>query len=192
MSGDAPASYVPPQSAAAPLSADTDPAAAAQRLIAGFTTVPPRPSDDELKKLPAEFRDRCDQVVCGPQQTVIARGRKSDFGYACSSKELADYTNYVVGLVAIQAAVGAAANINPQTGDIESSGATGLIQTLLRERAGVATFDDALSKCLIVNRTVRLKIANDGGNSTNAWAAPASVGAAPMWYPKILLHLARH
>ena len=89
----------------------------------------------------------CTPDSCKAGTQAITYATKQEPYFACPSRELADYTNFVVGLVAIQASLGAFSNISPETGEPEVTGETKQMLDGLRVRAQASTFDDAVASC---------------------------------------------
>jgi hypothetical protein len=73
---------------------------------------------------------------------------KSDPYYSCPSRELADYVSSIIGLASMQIMLtGQMPNISDKTGEFEYKGETKAMVDMLREKAGIHTFDQAVAIC---------------------------------------------
>lgn len=122
----------------------------------------------------------CDQTQCVAGSAVSIKAVKGSPFFICPSLALADYTNFVLGVVAIgQILGGARPDISPETGEPIQTGATKIILDNKRQRAGAATFDEAAAKCKLGKSTGGLTVMNNSddqyiwvGNSTMTFWAP--------------------
>ncbi|WP_394753741.1 hypothetical protein [Crenothrix sp.] len=103
-----------------------------------------------LPKLTKEEASRCDLAPCPAGTHVVSYFKKNDPYVACPTKELAEYTNFAIGLMVMTLNVSGGdrmPNISPITGDPEYEGSTKIMMDNLRDSAGVKTFDQAMTVC---------------------------------------------
>jgi hypothetical protein len=90
----------------------------------------------------------CSVIECEAGSKSITYATKQEPYYACGTRELVEYTNFILGLMVVQAQlVGRPPNISDKTGEPEYQGETKSMLDALRGRAGVSTFDQAVSMC---------------------------------------------
>jgi hypothetical protein len=110
--------------------------------------------------------------------------------YACPTRELADYTNTVIGLSAITLRLtGELPNISPATGEPEYEGQSKDILDALRSSAHVRTFDEAVMHCKIGSGVQRLIVANmpTKGLALTAWVVVDGKPDVLYWMPSAFL-----
>ena len=86
--------------------------------------------------------------------------KRSDPYFRCPTRELADYTTTIVGLTALQSVFGVTPNVSDKTGEPEYEGQTKLIVDTLRSRAGVRSFDQAVSMCALGGNARKVTVIN--------------------------------
>ena len=126
----------------------------------------------------------CSITECGAGTQVVTHATKSEPFYSCSTRELAEYTNTVLGLLVMQKMLGAGMpNISDKTGDPEYEGESKLLIDTLRKKAGVSTFDEALAKCKIGLNRVKGMVLNNPKDSVVMWVG-STVNKQTFWMPK--------
>jgi len=99
----------------------------------------------------------CNAEICPPGTKVKTyySEKNGEIFHICDTKEKAEYVSAVTGMIAMHVAFsGHMPNISPVTGDPEypendgKPNETNIFLKILREKSGVKSFDDALSKCL--------------------------------------------
>ncbi len=97
----------------------------------------------------SDISTSCQVKKCFAGDQVISFATKKDPFFACSSMELSEYTNTVLGLIAISIQfTGHLPNISDKTGDPIVQGETKTLLDNLRAAAGVQTLDQALHNCM--------------------------------------------
>lgn len=128
----------------------------------------------------------CSVVACSAGDKVTTYASKSEFYYACPTRELADYTNTVAGLVVMTYQfTGKRPNISPDTGEPEYTGETKQLLDYLREKSGAKTFDEALSVCAQGKGKLKVMIMNIKEDEGSVWVSEAN--KKPFWLPKSFL-----
>ena len=101
--------------------------------------------------LAQEERDQtkeCTVETCKAGTRALTYFRKDDPYYICPTRELATYVAWVVGMAQITITLGGEMpNIDDKTGEFESGGETKEMLDMLRAKAGVTTFDQAMAIC---------------------------------------------
>ena len=88
----------------------------------------------------------CKVETCKAGTRALTYFRKDDPYYSCPTRELATYVTWVVGLAQITITLGGEMpNIDDKTGEFESGGETKEMLDMLRAKAGVTTFDQAMA-----------------------------------------------
>ncbi|MEB0078006.1 hypothetical protein QN386_22185 [Pseudomonas sp. CCI3.2] len=128
----------------------------------------------------------CSVVVCSPGDKAVTYATKSDFYYACPTRELADYTNTVAGLSVMTYQIsGKLPNISPETGEPQYQGDSKLLLDSLRKKSGVRTFDEALSACMQGKGKLKVTIMNIEDNEGSVWVSQEN--KIQFWLPKSFL-----
>ena len=129
----------------------------------------------------------CLVSACNPGDQAVTYATKSDFFYACPTKELSDYTNTVIGLASVMHQLtGKLPNISPETGDPELDGENGKLIATLRSSAKVATYDEALGKCASGKNKQNVLVMNNPEDSTSIWVSTQN--QKTFWMPKGFLN----
>jgi hypothetical protein len=93
--------------------------------------------------------NQCTFDTCKAGSKALTYYEKTDPYYSCPNRELAAYVTTIVGLLSPQAIlVGQIPNFSDKTGP-EYKGETKAMVDMLREKAGVQTFDQAVAICSI-------------------------------------------
>ncbi len=112
---------------------------------------------------------QCNQTACSAGANVVTHATKEDAYFACQTKEISEYANYVLGLVTISAMLGKMPNISSETGDPEQTGESKAILDSLRKKSGARTFDDALKRCEKGRHGIKMVVANNPADSGSMW-----------------------
>lgn len=136
----------------------------------------------------------CATTECAAGDTAVTYATKSEPYYACPTRQLASYTNFVLGLLAMHAMLGGKMpNISDKTGEPEypDSGSkpneTRLMLDVLRREAGVSTFDQAVARCVLGRGGQRVTIMNNPKDEVVAWVS-TDKQKATFWMPKSSLN----
>lgn len=127
---------------------------------------------------------------CPAGSKAVTYAAKAEPYYACPTRELATYSNFVLGLLAMHVSLGGGMpNISDRTGEPEypdvggKPNETRLILTSLRQKAGVSTFDQAVSRCVQGRNGTRVVVMNNPQDETVIWVTDEAKKAA-FWMPK--------
>jgi len=102
----------------------------------------------------------CTLDTCKAGTVALTYFKKSDPYFRCPNRELTDYTTTIVGLTALQSALGVTPNVSEKTGEPEYEGQTKVIVDTLRARAGVRSFDQAVAMCALGANGRRVTVIN--------------------------------
>jgi hypothetical protein len=130
------------------------------------------PKKDASPKNPLQMvvGQACSISACPAGSSVVTASKKEGPFFACETSELSDYTNFVLGLVAMGKAIGAPpANLDPQTGEPAYQGTTKDMLDDLRGKASVESFDEAGSHCAFGKFKRRLKVLNYVQGRSSLW-----------------------
>lgn len=106
--------------------------------------------------------------------------------------ELSDYTNGVLGAVAIVVGLGGQLpSIDTKTGEPRFAGETADYIRNLRLQARVKTFDEAISKCSTGSAGLRMRVANFEKNKFSMWVFSTKDPSRSFWMPTAHADLAK-
>lgn len=132
----------------------------------------------------------CSATKCYPGDKGTTHATKSDMFFACPTRELVEYTDQVIGIVALTIAVsGRPPNISDKTGDPEylddkdGPNESRLLLDRARKRANVRTFDEAAARCSRGANKVKVQVMNSPEDSTAIWVQNEKTKAT-FWMPK--------
>ncbi len=157
---------------------------------------PPAPANQAALSRPAieippELASRCDIAECPAGTIVVTAPAKDGAFFACRSEALSDYTNFVLGLVAMQKELtGSMPNIDPETGEPAYQEQTRQMLNELRSKAGVTTFDQAVAMCARGPHRQKVTVMNFEKGRTSTWVGQGKSGAS-YWVPTNELELPR-
>ncbi len=130
----------------------------------------------------------CSVQTCAAGQKAITFAEKRDPYYACPTRELATYTNFVIGLVSVSATLsGQMPNISDETGEPEYKGETKAMLDNLRTVARVRTFDQAVAMCAQGANKLRVTVMNNPADEMVIWVFDAKHNRS-FWMPTIHLN----
>lgn len=110
--------------------------------------------------------------------------------YTCKSRELSDYANYVMSLMLAQVNfAGASPKITSKTGEPDVPKSQQLILDGYRTKAGVATFEGALSKCYRGIGNMGVTVLDNPKESNSIYVRSESNHNEKFWLPKEKLNL---
>lgn len=120
----------------------------------------------------------CNVLTCNAGDKAVTYATKSDFSYACPTRELSEYTNFVLGLVSTAITfTGHMPNISDKTGEPEYKDVSGkpnetrVMLDNFRGNAKVGTFDQALALCNKEPSKIVVTIMNNPSDSQSIWVA---------------------
>lgn len=128
---------------------------------------------------------------CPSGTAAITVASKTEPYYACPSKPLAEYTNFVIGMASMAVQLtGHLPNISPVTGDPEYlDGAGGkpnqtrIMLAFMRNQAKVQTFDEAVAMCSMGRSRVLVTVMNEPKDSSTVWVFDDKKKLS-FWMPK--------
>jgi hypothetical protein len=124
----------------------------------------------------------CTFETCKVGTRAVTYFEKSDPYYSCPNREIATYVTTIVGLVSMQAMLGAMPNISDKTGEPEYTGETKTLVDSLRKQAQVQTFDEAMKLCALGTDKRRVTVLNMPENSMVAYVLD-EVRKQTFWMP---------
>jgi hypothetical protein len=137
-----------------------------------------------------ELNVSCSATKCYAGDKGTTYATKSDIFLACPTRELAEYTNQVIGIVALTISIsGRPPNISDKTGEPEYlDGRDGPNESRLmldraRKRANVRTFDEAAARCSGGANKVKVRVMNSPEDSSAIWVQNEKTKAT-FWMPK--------
>lgn len=133
-----------------------------------------------------DLQDSCAVKACPAGMAGVTYATKAEPFYACPTAELAEYTNFVLGIAAMGAAMGSMPNVSPVTGEPEMEGTTKGMMGMFRERAGVKTFDQAVAQCFPGKGKKKVVVANNPKDGTVIWVSSDNPKMM-FWIPKASL-----
>ncbi|MDE1942730.1 MAG: hypothetical protein KGI47_06260 [Betaproteobacteria bacterium] len=135
--------------------------------------------------------ETCFLTKCAAGTVGKTHSSKNDHYYACPTKELAEYTNFVIGVMALTYQMtGNIPNISPDTGEPEYEGQTKEMIDNLRSDARVTTFDEAAGKCVDGENGLTVVVANNPSSGSAIWVVDRHKNNG-FWMPKTNLNPVR-
>ncbi|WP_261541713.1 hypothetical protein [Burkholderia multivorans] len=121
---------------------------------------------------------------CAAGDKAVTYTSKTEPYFACPTRELSDYTLFVIGSVAFSAELsGKMPELSPVTGEPIYQGKTAEMMTTLRNAARVRTFDEAAAMCKRGRNKVRVTILDaESGRSGSARVREEKTGET-YWLP---------
>ena len=114
----------------------------------------------------------CAEVICPAGTLVYSPAKNEGVAYGCQTEELSDYVDFVIGLLASEKTLGVKMpNIDPKTGEMETSGETKSMLDNLRSAAKINTFDEAMSHCLALRPKQRFFVLNYNPSRSSQWVS---------------------
>jgi hypothetical protein len=136
----------------------------------------------------ASIDNTCTVKSCASGDRGLTHSNKADPYYACPTRQLANYTNFVIGIAAASYELsGRLPNISDATGEPEFEGKTKDVLDGMRADAGVRTFDQAVAMCRKGADKVRVTVMNSPGTDSVIWVKDQKSGQS-FWMPKIHLN----
>jgi hypothetical protein len=124
----------------------------------------------------------CKYGNCSVGSIVVAKHRRDVYFYACRTKELAMYTNFILGLLDASTVYNSEMpNVNRNTGEPNVKGEAADTLKKLRLDAKVNTFDEAAKMCQVETKSFNAKIVNYPIDSQEMLVL---VGKENLWVPK--------
>jgi len=116
------------------------------------------------------FENSCAVKECLPGDKAVTYATKSEMYWVCPTRELAEYTDLVIGLVAAQFELtGKLPNISPATGEPEYQGESKIMLDQSRDAAHVESFDEATALCRKGWGGIHVTIMNNSGKGAAIW-----------------------
>lgn len=138
--------------------------------------------------------ESCQTAKCTAGQTTTTYATRSEPYFACPTRELSDYTNMVLGLVALTAQFGGQMpNVSPETGEPEyrddANGPNKTRQMLAyyRSKAKVSTFDQAVALCAEGRSGFKVTILNIRDDEMSTWVHDSKRNVS-YWLPRSALN----
>jgi hypothetical protein len=116
------------------------------------------------------IENSCALKDCSAGDKAVTYATQSEMYWACPTRELAEYTETVIGFVSMVVRMGGKfPNISPVTGEPEFQGETKQTIEAKRHAAHVETFDQATALCRKGRAGIRVTIMNNPGNGAAIW-----------------------
>lgn len=126
----------------------------------------------------------CSLTDCPAGTKAVTYATKNEPYYACGTRELVEYTNSVLGFLAMTVQLGQPMpNISDKTGEPEYTGETKAMLDTLRTKAGVATFDQAVAKCKKGTAKIKVTVLNNPKDSMAIYVMK-DLQKTTFWMPK--------
>lgn len=134
----------------------------------------------------------CLSAECPAGTRAVTFTTRQEPFYSCSSDELSDYANYVLGvMIAHVLPTGAAPEIG-KNGEPVVQGSEKQALDRLRAKAGVATFEEAIAKCYRGERNLKVQVLYSPKDSDSIYVAAEEHPENKFWLPKARLFRKAH
>jgi len=124
----------------------------------------------------------CAENACEVGQQVRTYSAPGEPVAACPTDALAAYSNFMLYLVATDAASTLQASVDPNTVEAKATGDSADVAKRLREASGVATANEALKACSPLKAGASVVVVEVSKKTNNAKVAGAN-GEAGFWVP---------
>ncbi len=126
--------------------------------------------------------------ACSTGTKAVTSSSQQEPYYTCKSGELSDYANYVLGVMLAQADLtGVSPKITSKTGEPDVSKNQQSILDGYRTRAGVSSFEEALSKCYRGRGNLRVTVLDSPKEGNSIYVRPEENQKDKFWLPKAKL-----
>ncbi len=157
-------------------------------LLLNVTRSPPSSNNNEPVAAVAPAAISCLLADCPVgTQAVTHTSQQAPF-YTCKSREFTEYANRVVSImVSHTLAAGVAPEISRATGEPVTEGSEQKNLDVLRTRAGVKNFEEALAKCYTGRSGLLVMVLSDPKDSDHIFVAAEENHEDKFWLPKARL-----
>jgi hypothetical protein len=132
---------------------------------------------------------QCNIAACNAGAKVVSYYSKSEPYFMCPTQELAEYTSFVLGMMAASYEMtGSLPNISPITGEPEAKGDMKIMMDRMRSHASIKTYDQATALCSPGKGGLKLMVSNNPSNSMVMWVFEEKTKAS-FWVNKAHMDL---
>lgn len=136
----------------------------------------------------AAVASSCAESECPAGMKAVTHPMQQDPFYLCRSNELSEYANLVLGVMVKQARYSEfAPSIVGKTGEPVTQGDDKLLLDKYRARAGVSTFEEAISKCYKGRGDFKAMVLYSPPDSGSIYVAAEDDPDNKLWLPKAKL-----
>lgn len=130
----------------------------------------------------------CGDSECPAGTKAVTHATLQEPFYLCRSNELSEYANLVLGVMVKQAQYAEVAPaISGKTGEPVAQGDDKLLLDKYRARAGVSSFEEALSKCYKGRGDFKAVVLYSPADSSSIYVAAEDDPGNKLWLPKARL-----
>jgi hypothetical protein len=130
----------------------------------------------------------CLSSDCPAGTKAVTYSTQQEPFYLCKSSELSEYANYVLSVMIKQARYAEIApEISGKTGEPAVQGDDKLLLDKYRAKAGVSSFEQALSKCYRGRRNLKVVVLYSPTDSSSIYVAAEEDQENKLWLPKARL-----
>jgi hypothetical protein len=149
-------------------------------------TSPDRASGSNAAVLSAA--SNCRNAECPAGTKAVTYATQQEPFYLCKSSELSEYANFVLGVMVKQARYAEVApSISGKTGEPAAEGDDKLLLDKYRAKAGVLSFEEAISKCYKGRRDMKVIVLYSPADSSSIYVAAEDDQENKLWLPKARL-----
>jgi hypothetical protein len=125
----------------------------------------------------------CNQAHCGKGSVVTTYAPPSEGYFACPTRQLSEYTHFVLGLIDLHWQVtGKAPQLSTVTGEPDYQGETKVMLDNYRRGADVSSFADATRQCVKGRHGVRVRVEENPPDGTAFHVSEPS--GKKFWLPR--------
>ncbi len=127
----------------------------------------------------------CQASECPAGTKAVTYSTQQEPFYLCKSSELSEYANFVLGVMIKQARYAEVAPaISSKSGEPAAEGDDKLLLDKYRAKAGVSSFEEAISKCYKGRRDMKLVVLYSPADSNSIYVAAEDDQENKLWLPK--------
>lgn len=142
-------------------------------------------SPDRASGSSAAVSSSCQASECPAGTKAVTYSTQQEPFYLCKSSELSEYANLVLGVMVKQARYAEVAPaISGKTGEPATEGDDRLLLDKYRAKAGVSSFEEAISKCYKGRRDMKVVVLYSPADSGSIYVAAEDDQENKLWLPK--------
>jgi hypothetical protein len=150
-------------------------------------TNPDQPSGSNAANV-SSAPSSCQDSECPAGTKAVSYSTQQEPFYLCKSSELSEYANFVLGVMVKQARYAEVAPlISGKTGEPAVEGDDKLLLDKYRAKAGVSSFEEAISKCYKGRRDMKLDVLYSPEDGSSIYVVAEDDPENKLWLPKARL-----
>lgn len=136
----------------------------------------------------SSIKSTCLSSDCPAGTKAVTNTTRQEPFYSCKSNELSEYANFVLSVMITQVQhAGISPEISSKTGEPVVQGSDKSALDQYREKAGVSSFEEAISKCYRGEKNLKVLVLYSPKESNSLYVAAEENQENKFWMPKAKL-----